>query len=159
LNGNTIVDNGTFQIESLDQIFIGTGRSTPLGKAFVGGMDTLDAGKSFFGILFDTDSVEKIKDPDSWYASFTVYLNTPSPPPTPPVLPGISAACAALEGGLIFSGNTFLGRITSNSFAADSIGNPFGAYGSQFSPTSIFNTFSLYGSQFSPTSAFNEFAT
>jgi hypothetical protein len=159
LNGNAVVDTGSFQIENNRGLFIGTGRSPGFGQTFTVAMDTLDAGKSFFGILYDADSLDKVKDFDSWYASFAVALSTPAPSPSPsPVLPGISGGCASVEGALIFAGNTFLGRVTSNSFAADSIGNPYGSYGSQFSQTSIFNSFGPYGSSFSATSAFNDLA-
>jgi len=44
-------------------------------------------------------------------------------------------------------------------FAADSINNQFGSYGSQFSSTSIRNQFSTYGSQFSSYSPCNQFAS
>jgi len=88
--------------------------------------------------------------------------DAPSLPSTPPsTLPGISAAtCSALEGALVFANDgQFLGKITSNSFAADSLGNTFGLYGNQFSSVSIFNTFGKYGSEYSPLSAFNPLAS
>jgi hypothetical protein len=121
-------------------------------------MDTLDAGKSFFGILYDAPSIDQVKDFDAYYAAFTVTKVTPAPPPAPPVT-GITATCASLEGTVVYSGTVFLGRVTSNTFAADSLGNPYGAYGSPYSATSIFNSFGSYGSQFSSTSAFNDLAT
>ena len=158
LNGNTVVDSGSFQIQNTSPVFVGTGHSNTFGQDFVAGADTLDAGSSFFGILYDAPSLDKVKDFDAWYASFTVTRSTPVPPPAPPVS-GFSSTCSSLEGTLIFSGTTFLGRVTSNQFAADSIGNQFGTYGSPFSALSIFNTFGAYGSQFSPTSAFNDFAS
>jgi hypothetical protein len=125
-------------------------------------MDTLDAGHSFFGLLYNSDSLDKVQDANDWYAGFEVTAVEPEPPVAtpPPVLPGIPSSCAAVEGALIFADDgTFLGRITSNTFARDSIGNEFGPYGSEFSPTSIFNEFGRYGGEFSSTSAFNDFAT
>jgi hypothetical protein len=58
---------------------------------------------------------------------------------------------------LLASDGTYLGVVSSNRFAADSICNQFGNYGSQFSSTSVRNQFSLYGSPFSLTSAYNQF--
>jgi hypothetical protein len=60
---------------------------------------------------------------------------------------------------LAASDGTFLGKLTSNRFDADSIANQFGVYGSKFSSDSIFNQFGPYGSKFSPTSPWNEFAS
>jgi uncharacterized protein (TIGR03437 family) len=161
LNAGSVIDNGTFEIQSTESLFIASGRSSVLGQPFVGLMDTLDAGHSFFGLLYDAESLDKVQNADDWYAGFEVVAVVPPPPaPPPPVLPGIPSSCAAVEGALIFADDsTFLGRITSNTFAGDSIGNQFGPYGSQFSSTSIFNQFGPYGSQFSPTSAFNSLAT
>jgi hypothetical protein len=161
LSGATVADRGSIEVQSTQTVFALYGLSTTTGQRFVGITDTLDAGRSFFGVLYDTDAFEKIQDPDSWYAGFEVVVAPPPPPPPPPpVLPGVSFSCLAVEGALIFATDgQFLGRITSNQFAADSIGNRFGLYGSEFSQTSIFNQFGRYGSQFSSTSAFNEFAT
>jgi hypothetical protein len=83
-----------------------------------------------------------------------------APASTSSPLPGVSSSCSALEGALVFaSDGQYLGKITSNSFAGDSLGNMFGSYGSEFSATSIFNSFSKYGSEFSQLSAFNSLAT
>jgi uncharacterized protein (TIGR03437 family) len=158
LSGTSVLDSGSVQLQNTSPVFVGSGRSTLLGGVFAIGMDTLDAGKSFFGILYDAASIDQVKDFDAYYASFTVTKVTPVPPPAPPVT-GITATCASLEGTLVYSGTVFLGRVTSNTFAADSLGNPYGAYGSPYSSTSIFNTFGLYGSQFSSTSAFNDLAS
>ena len=54
---------------------------------------------------------------------------------------------------------TFLGSLTRNPYAEDSIFNKFGPYGNQFSPTSIFNQFSNYGGQFSALSPYNSFTS
>ena len=54
---------------------------------------------------------------------------------------------------------TYLGTLSNNQFAPDSISNPFGRYGSEFSPYSVNNRFGIYGSPFSPYSATNPFAT
>ncbi|MEX2303588.1 MAG: IPT/TIG domain-containing protein [Bryobacterales bacterium] len=162
LNAGAVIDEGTFQIESTETVFLASGRSSVTSEAFVGVMDTLDAGRSFFGLLYDNDSLDKVQDANDWYAGFEVTTVVPQPPAAtpPPVLPGVPASCSAVEGALIFADDgTFLGRITSNVFARDSIGNEFGPYGSEFSSTSIFNEFGKYGSEFSPTSAFNRFAT
>jgi uncharacterized protein (TIGR03437 family) len=158
-SGTLAVDRGSFLLQSTTTVFALLGRSSITGGAFVGIMDTLDAGRSFFGLLYDTDSLDKVKDLDSWYASFVFTLDAPAVPVIPPILPGVSAACASIEGAVIFSGNQFLGRVTSNTFAADSIGNKYGLYGSPYSTTSIFNEYSLFGGAFSSTSAFNSLAS
>ena len=162
LSGNTVVDIGTFQIQRTDVgLFLATVQSTTFGQTIVGAMDTLDAGKTFFGVLYNTNSFDKIVDFDNWYAGFEIAVSIPPAPPAPPTtLPGLSSTCSSVEGILIYGSNgTFLGRITSNSFAADSIGNQYGQYGSQYSSTSIFNPYGSYGSEFSSTSAFNNFAS
>jgi uncharacterized protein (TIGR03437 family) len=158
LSGTSVIDNGSVQLQNTSPVFIGSGRSTSVGGTFSVAMDTLDAGNSFFGLLYDAPSIDQVKDVNAYYASFTVTKVTPVAPPALPVT-GITATCVSLEGTLVYSGTVFLGRVTSNTFAADSIGNPYGAYGSPYSATSIFNTFGLYGSQFSSTSAFNDLAT
>lgn len=130
--------------------------SLDLGIPVWGLMDTLDAGRSFLGCIVDDRD-----KPTKCLATFDLAMQAPSMPATPPViLPGISGSCALLEGATIYANDgRFLGRITANIFAADSIGNPFGMYGSQFSLWSIFNVYGTYGSQFSNLSAFNQFAT
>ena len=65
-----------------------------------------------------------------------------------------------IGGFLIFAQDgQFLGEISSNRFAQNSISNQYGAYGSTYSSTSIFNDFSKYGGQFSAQSPFKQFAT
>ncbi|MNI66459.1 hypothetical protein D3C73_1220220 [compost metagenome] len=56
-------------------------------------------------------------------------------------------------------GKTFLGNISTNTYAADSIFNEYGIYGSKYSATSISNEYSIYGGPYSDESAFNKFAT
>ena len=65
-----------------------------------------------------------------------------------------------LEGAQIIADDgTFLGRITWNDCASDSIFNSVGQYGSEVSSTSIWNDISKYGSDYSSESAFNDFAS
>lgn len=46
----------------------------------------------------------------------------------------------------IYSGNgTYLGELSTNKYAPDSVSNPYGVYGSRYSPTSINNPYSPYG--------------
>jgi hypothetical protein len=71
--------------------------------------------------------------------------------------PPASVDCANLV--LLANDGTFLGQASSNAFAADSVCNEFGQYGSQFSSTSIFNQFGSYGSPFAVLSAYNEFTS
>ncbi len=154
-----LVDAGSFEVQATTTVFLLTGIDST-GAKFAGAMDTLDAGRSFFGCIVDDP-----QKPTACVGTFEVSMRVPTLPlPPPPVLPGISTSCLLLEGAFIFGSNgisygVFLGRITFNIFAGDSIGNPYGLYGSQFSPTSIFNPYGSYGSQFSALSAFNQFAT
>jgi hypothetical protein len=59
---------------------------------------------------------------------------------------------------VVASDGTFLGVLSNDKFDNDSIGNPYGPYGSQFSATSIKNRFGEYGSEFSAQSPRNRFA-
>ena len=54
---------------------------------------------------------------------------------------------------------TYLGRLSANPYAADSIANPYSPAGSPYSSSSVNNRFGPYGSPFSPTSARNPYAT
>ncbi len=74
------------------------------------------------------------------------------PPPTAPPPPALASVVIADDG-------QFLGVFTCNRFAADSIFNRFGSYGSRFSSTSIWNRFGIYGGPFGAYSPFNPFAT
>lgn len=58
LNAGGVIDNGTFEIQSAESLFVASGRSAVVGQPFVGLMDTLDAGRSFFGILYDGDNLD-----------------------------------------------------------------------------------------------------
>jgi len=65
---------------------------------------------------------------------------------TPSTLPGVSSTCSALEGGLVFANDgQYLGKITSNAFDVEFMGNEYGKYGSAFSTVSIFNSCGQYG--------------
>lgn len=46
----------------------------------------------------------------------------------------------------IYSGSgTYLGELSQNRYAPDSISNPYGRFGSRYSPTSVNNPYSPYG--------------
>ena len=46
----------------------------------------------------------------------------------------------------LYSGSgTYIGELSSNRYAPNSISNPYGVYGSRYSPTSINNPYSPYG--------------
>ncbi len=155
-SGRTL-GTGAFEFTTTETVFIVSGKSLA-GDPFYAVMDTLDAGESFIGEL-RTD----LRNPDSWYATFTVARKAPTAPSAPPpagALPGGTFSCASVEGAGIFSQDgQFLGKITSNRFDLDSIGNPYGSYGSQYWTSSIFNKFGPYGSEVSSTSPFNQFAS
>jgi hypothetical protein len=79
---------------------------------------------------------------------------------------GMTASAQVLKGKghkiMIFAGENhkiYLGCLSCNEFASDSVLNEFGHSGSQFSSESIFNHFSQYGSEFSRYSACNSYAS
>lgn len=64
------------------------------------------------------------------------------------------------DGGRIYAQDgTYLGRLNSNPYDAESVANPYGRYGSPYSATSINNPYSAYGSPYSSQSATNPYAT
>jgi hypothetical protein len=60
---------------------------------------------------------------------------------------------------IIATDGTYLGRLSTNPYAADSVSNPYGKYGSPYSPTSINNPYSKYGNPYSALSPNNPYAT
>lgn len=63
---------------------------------------------------------------------------------------------SGLEGGkLIAHDGLYLGTVTQNKYASESVGNTYGIYGSNTSSTSIMNNTCQYGSPTSSLSAFN----
>ncbi len=63
--------------------------------------------------------------------------------------------CDLLDASLIAGDGQFIGRITPDTTAVDSIVNPFGDHGSDLRPLSIFNMFGTYGGTFSLFSPYN----
>lgn len=64
---------------------------------------------------------------------------------------------SSLEGAIIVADDgEFLGKITTNAFDAQSIGNDIGRYGSNVSRTSILNDVGRYGGEVARMSPFNE---
>jgi len=53
----------------------------------------------------------------------------------------------------------YLGDLSANPYAPNSVSNPYGRYGSPYSPDSINNPYGRYGSRFSPDSPNNPYAT
>lgn len=45
----------------------------------------------------------------------------------------------------VYSGGTYLGELSTNRYAPESISNPYSQYGSRYSPSSINNPYSQYG--------------
>ena len=60
---------------------------------------------------------------------------------------------------LLADDGTYLGILSSNAFASDSVCNEFGTFGSAFSGKSVRNEFGKYGSEFSSLSAYNPFTS
>jgi hypothetical protein len=90
-------------------------------------------------------------------AAFTVF----APVTTPPPAGGGVVTLADLDGRgtLIAADGVYVGLISSNKFASESVCNEFGTYGSKFSLKSVRNEFSNYGSRFSSYGAYNEFTS
>lgn len=88
--------------------------------------------------------------------------DAPQRPPLPSsALPGFTnTACSVVEGVLLFADDgQFLGRVTKDKAAADSVTNTSGRYGSAYSSVSIFNPSGKYGGESSALSPFNPFTT
>lgn len=80
----------------------------------------------------------------------------PFPNQAPTAATAIDDLVTRLEGSVIIAEDgQFLGRITTNDFASDSILNEYGRYGSEVSLVSIFNTYAKYGNEYSRLSPFN----
>ena len=61
----------------------------------------------------------------------------------------------------IYAGDTgeYLGTLSADPYAADSVSNPYGEYGSEYNQNSINNPYGPYGSEYSNTSVNNPYAT
>jgi len=55
--------------------------------------------------------------------------------------------------------DSYLGKLSTNPYAADSTSNPYGTHGSKYSSDSINNPYGEYGSEYSNKSASNPYAT
>jgi len=53
--------------------------------------------------------------------------------------------------------HTYLGQLTANEYAKDSVFNEYGTYGSEYAINSTTNVYGLYGGKYSIYSPFNEF--
>ena len=65
----------------------------------------------------------------------------------------------AFSASLYAPDGTYLGEMTANPMAINSISNPLSQYGSELSPTSINNPYSQYGSELSNQSPNNPYAS
>ena len=63
--------------------------------------------------------------------------------------------CTLLEARIVADDGQSVGRITPDTIAIDSLINPFGDHGSEFSQLSIFNQFGPYGGMFALQSPYN----
>jgi hypothetical protein len=67
-------------------------------------------------------------------------------------------ACAALAGAsVIAEDGTYLGKVD-NQYAAESIFNEYGSYGSKYATPSIWNKYGNYGGTYSTQSPFNQYS-
>lgn len=81
---------------------------------------------------------------------------------------GIAALAAAQQPSapqakfMVFGGpdhRTYLGCLNCSEYAADSVLNSYGTYGSSYSMTSVYNSYGEYGSQYSMYSACSPYAS
>ncbi len=77
--------------------------------------------------------------------------------PVPPAPDGYNTHKLMIFGGL--GHKTYLGCLSCNEYATDSVFNKYGTHGSEYSNESIFNSYSEYGSAYSNYSACNAYAT
>lgn len=77
------------------------------------------------------------------------------------LLGSFAVTADASSGAYLYSydGETYLGELSTNRYATDSVFNKYGTYGSKYSIYSIYNKYGTYGSAYSNYSAFNRFAT
>jgi hypothetical protein len=102
-----------------------------------------------------------------WLTQYTIKIFQPSSPkpsatPSSEPIPRSYSwdSFHLLEGAWIIANDRKpLGRITRNSFDAESLMNEFGDYGNEFNGNSIFNQFGNYGNPFSALSPFNQFTS
>ncbi len=111
-----------------------------------------DAGWGFLG-FFDESGVLLVDDEVADLVlndDFTIVARFEklAPPPPPPYW----------EQEVIAADGQFLGVINDDPFDPESLANPYGVYGDQFSVLSVWNSFSIYGSEFSDLSAYDPFA-
>lgn len=73
---------------------------------------------------------------------------------------GLGDACDPTLLGtiLVAYDGQFLGNINTNRYDPDSLANPYGTYGNQYSILSIWNVFGMYGSSYGIYSPWNSFA-
>lgn len=73
----------------------------------------------------------------------------------------VFAAAAAAQSPVLVDPRTgkYLGRLSSNPYASDSVSNRYGRYGSPYSLDSVNNPYGQYGSPYSPDSANNPYAS
>lgn len=93
--------------------------------------------------------------PQRRYAPLLPTAQVPAPPQ--------ATGGAAINPKLMIFGGTnhtvYLGCLNCSEYAADSVKNVYGTYGSPYSQDSIFNRFGPYGSPYSAGSACSEYAT
>lgn len=94
---------------------------------------------------------------DEWFVQIAHRLLAASPSPSVSVpTPSRALDFSSLEGAIIVADDgEFLGKITTNAFDLQSIGNEFGRYGSSVGRTSIFNEVGRYGGEVARMSPFN----
>lgn len=93
---------------------------------------------------------------DAWFTKTALRLVITSPSGTAPTINARALDFSDLEGAIIVAEDgEFLGKITTNSFDSQSIGNEVGRFGGSVSRTSIFNEVGRYGGEVARMSPFN----
>ena len=117
---------------------------TPLGTLSSNRYDPNSISNPFgrFGSQFSPTSVN---NPLSPYGSPTSGISAKNP-------------LATRAPSIVARDGTYLGALSNNTLDPNSVSNPLGRHGSQFSPTSINNPYGRYGSPLSPYSVTNPYA-
>jgi len=107
--------------------------------------------------------VASAQSPDPAYLSSNPYLGQPIPLYDPRVSSYSSYGALnpyTTDGGRIYAQDgTYLGRLNSNPYDAESVANPYGQYGSPYSSESVNSPYGRYGSSYSDLSPTNPYSS
>jgi hypothetical protein len=107
-------------------------------------------------------SFYKVQLPDGSYMENAASSSSPSPNPISlPIATPAPVTSVIKDYMLLYSndGKTYLGKLTSDQYDADSIFNEYGTYGGKYSAKSIYNDYGTYGGKYSAESPFNKYSS